>query len=278
MKNISYRSFIAKYTQRIIIPWFIASVIYLLINTLFFDVVWNAMTVINFFLYPFYHLWFIPGLLIMMSLLWLVVNKRLSFTAVLILALFLSIAWFSYLKHWQLDSTFLYWLGDKRFYIYFFFYVLGFYIRNNPTVTFYKRVPLIVSLVAIAFGCLRSVGFMHKLIPSSTSGLFFISLNFGIITLCLNQVIQNNKFNNRLTDFCSRQSLAIYLYHYLSILLIKDTFSGLVMNIGIPGVLMPYIVAVILFGIACLTVLPSIALMEKIEKINPLVFGNISRR
>ncbi|MDB5257312.1 MAG: rane protein [Chitinophagaceae bacterium] len=278
VENVPYRKFIAKYTQRMIIPWLIASVIYLLINALILDaIVWNAMTLVNFFLYPFYHLWFIPGLLIMMSLLWLVVNRRFNFTLVLVSSLFLSIAWFSYLKHWHLDQTILYWLGDKRFYIYFFFYALGFYIRNNPAIDFYKRVPLIVSLAAIAFGCLRSVGFIHKLIPSSTSGFFFISLNFGIITLCLNRVIRSEKFNTRFTDFCSKQSLAIYLYHYVPLLLLQEPVTVFVSNSGLPASVRPYLIAVILFGTACLTVLPSIALLARVEKINQWFFGNTAR-
>jgi acyltransferase len=275
IKDVTYGKFITRYTQRIVIPWLIASVVYLLINSLILDVVvWNAKTFIDFFLYPFYHLWFIPGLLIMMSLLWFVVNRKINFVGVLVVSLFLSIAWFSYIKHWQLDTTVLYWLGDKRFYIYFFFYAMGFYLRNNPSVDFYKRVPLLLSLASIAIGCLRSVGFIHKLIPSSTSGLFFISLNFGILTLCLNRVIRNAKLNNGFTDFCSKQSLAIYLYHYIPILLLKDRVGVFVTNSRMPGFVLPYLTAFILFGIACLTVLPAIALLSKNKRIDQLFFGN----
>ncbi len=279
IKNVSYRKFIAKYTRRLVIPWLIASVIYLLINSLILDVIgWHVMIAIDFFLYPFYHLWFIPGLFIMMSLLWFIMNRHFNFTAVLVLSLIFSIAWFSYLKHWRLEDTFLYWIGDKRFYIYFFFFAMGFYIRNNPWADFYKRIPLLLSLAAIAVGCLRSVGFIHKLIPSSTSGLFFISLNFGIITLCLNHVIRRATFNNPFTDFCSRQSLAIYLYHYIPILLLKDQINALMVNSGLPGFILPYLTAVVLFGVAFSTVLPFIAVLSKNEKINQLFFGNVIRR
>ncbi len=274
VKGVPFSEFMTRYNRRLIIPWLIASVIYLVINAVVRkQIVWSATTGIEFFLYPFYHLWFIPGLLIMMALLWLIVNRRVNFIAVLIISLLLSVAWFSYLKHQQLDRTVLYWIGDKRFYIYFFFYVLGFYFRNHSTVDFYKRVPLWLSLLAIAVGCLRSVGFIHKLIPSSTSGFFFISLNFGIITLCLNRVIQSEKLNNRFTDFCSHQSLAIYLYHYIPILLLHDPVTAFIASYGLPVSLQPYLVAAVLFSMACVTVLPSIAWLARFKKINQLFFG-----
>jgi fucose 4-O-acetylase-like acetyltransferase len=275
VKEVLYTTFISKYTHRLIIPWLIASFIYLLIQAVVFHAVsWNVMTSINFFLYPFYHLWFIPGLLIMMSMLWVVVNKRTPFIFVWTLSLLLSMAWFSYLKHWQLDATVLYWLGDKRFYIYFFFYALGYYVRNHYTVDFYKRVPIWLSLLAVAVGCLRSVGFIHQLIPSSTSGLFFISLNVGMITLCLNLVIRSDKLHHALTNFCSRQSLAIYLYHYIPILLLKDPVTAFVKSTSLSISLQPYATACLLFTIACSTVLPVVALLSKNEKINSVFFGN----
>lgn len=274
VKEIPFTDFMMRYNRRLVIPWLIASVIYLLINSVVRkEIVWSETTALEFFLYPFYHLWFIPGLLIMMALLWWIVNRGVNFTLVLIISLLVSVAWFSYLKHQQLDHTLLYWIGDKRFYIYFFFYTIGFYLRNYPSVDWYKRVPLWLSLLAIAIGCVRSIGFIHKLIPSFTSGFFFASLNFGIITLCLNRVIQSEKLNNDFTDFCSRQSLAIYLYHYLPILLLHDPVTAFIASYNAPASLQPYLVAGVLFSIACVTVLSSIAWLARFKKINQLFFG-----
>lgn len=122
-----------KYFKRIIVPWCFAFVFYfILINaSKILSQSIHLKDLLVSILYPYYHLWYIPSLLLMIMFLWLYVKLNISTSIVLIFSILFTFVWLILNPNGQNTSNmFFVLLGDKRTYYYFVYFLFGFTLRN----------------------------------------------------------------------------------------------------------------------------------------------------
>ncbi|MCT8547172.1 acyltransferase family protein [Glaesserella parasuis] len=122
--SLSVKEILGKYKKRLIIPFIIAFVIYT--NKGLID--------IQSYLYPYYHLWYIPAIILFVLYTKFVlflykINKIIS---IILMALFVMCTiFFESYSQWNLSSDNLYSsLGDKRFFYFFSYFMFGYFLAN----------------------------------------------------------------------------------------------------------------------------------------------------
>jgi fucose 4-O-acetylase-like acetyltransferase len=213
-----------KYFYRMIIPWFLAFVIYYLWRLGFGMPTkgWQEA------LYPYYHLWFVPALLVMVLTLKLLEFWNIPFQWILGVSAVFCLGWYMLYREHPDNPVFpwFYYLGDKRLYGYFGFFYLGYVLRSYP-----ERIPVIRKeylLLAAGVSLVVLILFIYLPVARVISFLPYLILNVSLITACITHFATRTLTQNTFLLFCNQQSLAIYLYHYLVILLVSSfiTFSG----------------------------------------------------
>ena len=209
-----------KYKFRVILPWVIAVIAYYIISV-FYNGVFGISSLIKAFIYPFYHLWFIPAFLSWIALTWILKKFNSNNLFLLVTALAISIIT-SVLSNfpWIYEGQGLVSSGLKlvlftfRPYFYFFF-VVGIFYKNikleKPKVMEYI-LPLATLILEVYL-----FYYPNKIIHV----LNFFVLNFLLINLILKISANNLLPEYRKMEWIGLNSLAIYLWHVLPILASK---------------------------------------------------------
>lgn len=224
--NLSFYKIIKKYFFRLVIPWLFAVVIYFFLTS----VNYTVKDFILFILKPYYHLWFILGLLFYIFLSYFILNicKNIKYNLCLlfIFSLLISITakfgllgkiHFTNNKVSLLYSSALY---DFRIYN-FCWFVLGLLIKKysdkfDKYIKYFR--PLLLLLLYF-----NIVLFYHSNNIVNT-GFYFVfnsTLLIVILLSCCNNIYPTNTY----IEWMGKNSLAIYLYHVLCKLIAEHCFN-----------------------------------------------------
>lgn len=221
IRNSTTIQILQKYMYRMIIPWFLAVGIYYL---------WRvnlgvAVDIRQEILYPYFHLWFVPALLGMVVTIKFLEYWNIPYLVISSVGVLLCLGWYViYREHPQNEVLpWLYYIGDKRMYGYFGFFYLGYLLRTYPDL--FPKIKNRYLLLLAGTSLLVLLLFIYFPINRLVSFVPYLVLNISLIyTVISNLSIQKLTENNFIL-FCNKQSLAIYLYHYLVILIATSFFT-----------------------------------------------------
>lgn len=254
--KLTILSIINKYINRLLIPWFIASIAYYVILYYNDSCFLSITNFINFYIDPYYHLWFSITLFIFI-LLHSVFNKLffkrtnilLFISAIVFLLYILDVKsitqnyLFSTLKIYNcIYFEIGYWLKDKN-------------IKINNTI--------ILSLIGISFFFVFILFYCNDIYLEKVSS--YILCYLLLIYICKKLVIKSNIITT-LLEFLGINSYPIYLYHIIC----KDVAIKIGLEL-FDNLLVYYLLAILLFVVMCVF----IKIVKKNKVLNKFVFGNI---
>ena len=281
LQNTRFLSLVRKYFFRMMLPWMLAWAVYF--------VVWNFQAVagpkVDWFLmakrfvFPGYHLWYIPALFFYLLVLWGMVRIRLTGALALALTFAAALVWLCWIAiipvappdlssgTGPLSDLILFFrkydfiarIGAVYRPHYFCFVFLGFALRkfSMPKMTWW-----IAEVCAVALLIFRAVSFYR--INPSTESLSFYMLSVGAIVACLGFFENRSDLRNRWMLWIGINSLPIYLWHVL-VTHLADLLVSRQHHLG----LWTLVVSIGMIGL-----MGAIFLGAKIAWIDRYVFGN----
>lgn len=256
------KDIIKKYQNRLIAPFLLAYVVYYILLGHHQPLAANIKNMLS--LYPYYHLWYVPAVLLFIVYLkffYYLYQRRLNviiyFLAVLCL---LTTLYFETYVQWHLSNHWLYQaLGDKRFYYFFAYFACGFLLSNHKNkLPFYSKYALLGLFVAL-FVC-------HYTKVDYVAGAAKVIANFALIVwvlyLCQYQKIPTVPLLVKIGEV----SLPIYLWHILLLLLLQKLPVG----VGIY-----YLLSLLVFVLFVVLV---IYFEDKNAIINRLFYGKVGTK
>ncbi|WP_449403069.1 acyltransferase family protein [Exiguobacterium artemiae] len=145
IKLWSFSNLFEKYFYRMLLPWILAFVFFYVIRN-FKHIISGDLTFKNLMLsllYPYYHLWYIPSVFIMVIFIWLLIRLKLSLKLTLFSSAMFTIIWLATNENGQNDSNIVFTImGDKRTYYFFVYLLIGFYLRNMKYTQIAKKIAL----------------------------------------------------------------------------------------------------------------------------------------
>jgi acyltransferase len=226
LKQISFGKILSKYVFRIIVPWIIAVVTYIfIVNGNVFKLDNQNFILIYSFITPYFHLWFIPGFLSWVLLTWSLKKFSLSDRSLLIFGIIISTLFYILKENpdWFINIRYLGRVLEIILYTfrpYFFvFFVVGNYLKSNP-IQMNLKTPIIYNLI----GVLTLVTLFYFPHPFLYGILFFI-FNFYILTILIQYSVEDRLPHSKVIEWLGINSLGIYLWHVVPILLIEHFFE-----------------------------------------------------
>jgi len=211
--NISFIRLIKKYVFRVILPWIIAVLGYFLL-TLTPDDSSFLTGIIRAFIYPYYHLWFIPGFLSWILLTWVLKKFKIRDKQLLVIAFVISLIsiLLKQLQTYQGIEIIKLLLHTFRPQFYFFF-VFGLIYRNIKL----SRPKLLEYILPST--CFILVVYLFYNPNTLLSGVNFFLFNSLLLSLVLKVSFNNMIHESKTIEWIGLNSLAIYLWHVLPILI-----------------------------------------------------------
>lgn len=254
-----------RYFRRMLLPWLVAGVVYYPVNNypvlVQGSIPWEE-TLKN-VLYPWYHLWFVPVLFLMIVFTWMLERQPHPRRGVILLgALFFSLLWqLLYSGETQFEKSMPFFLlGDKRLYTFFVFFYLGYYLRNS---WFARDVSPVVCLASVVGMGLVSVAGFWVSLPPEIATLTFVGLNAALIIFSVRFLANARFWGERFFVFVGVESLPIYLWHIMPLLVMRQ----LSIDVRYPYIYYPLSVVLFVSLIACVKFMPRLPLTDA------LIFG-----
>lgn len=206
-----FRAYSWRMLFRLVIPWVIATIVYLPLHLQNRNLLHIRLTD---FLYPFYHLWYIPAYGLCTFVCYLINRYNLPIGTMLGLTGFITLVWYIYYRENPLPPSELplYWIGDKRLYAYIFFFVTGFALRNGR-LNLWPKPWLLLGLCSVSLALI--FWFVLQRTPDYFAAVPYVVFNFCLLVFTLQHVAKLHFFQHRLWLTLNRQSLGVYLYHPL---------------------------------------------------------------
>lgn len=217
-KGFSY--YFNKIRKRLIIPWLIAFAVYLPFQLAKL----NSTNPLELLLFPFYHLWYIPAYILGSIACYALYKFKIPVRGMLAATGLITITWYLYFRdiHLSVHDQPLYWLGEKRFYCYLFFFVLGYSFRNNlvairltPIITLFITMS---SFLLIALCIFRHMSDYFIVLP-------YLVFNVSLLVLLFLFIAHRPILQNRFWLYINSQSLGIYFYHPIILILIYESLG-----------------------------------------------------
>jgi len=166
---------------------------------------------------PYYHLWFVPTLLLWVGALLVLLKTRLPLLAVCVLSAPLALAWSGIQMSFIPDV-----LLSKKVFFYAYFFFLGVVCRAYLD----KWQPLIqrLRLVLLVLVAVCAIVYMLYCGQPSTplSAVAWFALNTCLLFLLLDWILSNSTASQpKLLTLMGRHSLPIYLWHVVPMFLLK---------------------------------------------------------
>ena len=202
-----------KCKNRFLIPFLIAFVFYssLIIIHLYQYSDIEIKNIAAIFLYPYYHLWYIPAIILFIFYTKILSSVHYSFKYLLIVTFIASTIFFE--GYGQNVSNHLLFkiFGDKRFYYFFSYFYLGYFLSNKK---FKINFDLMVSLLIIGL-----------LIYGYGQNAILIGIGKTVANICLIIVIfsliEKNSYKSTFLAKVGEVTLPIYLWHVAPLLILK---------------------------------------------------------
>lgn len=211
-----FKNFVRSLFNRLVIPWFIAFLVYLplqLGERLF------SQVAITDLLYPFFHLWYIPAY-VMGAIICFGIDKwKLPIWPILCISGLITISWYVFFRDVATNNEELplFWIGDKRIYAYLFFFITGYSLRNQ--LIHFRPLPLpLIFIMLSSFVILTALVLEHA--PNLAVTIPYLFFNFSLAIFVLLIIGPAPFMQHRLWLLFNKQSLGIYLYHPIIIIMI----------------------------------------------------------
>lgn len=241
-----------------ILPWLIAIIVYLWATDNLLSITYSSFYKIYFF--PYYHLWYVPSLFLFILCTWFLKN----YDELIIIIMALGIFMF-FFNSYYFNNQFITKLINVYKPHYFIFYLSGYFFRKYHFVNHVnEKVISYIMCLLILLIFYRISNFYFALSPF----LFidFYVLNISIIFLMLTCITDDKMRLNYSTYliWLGKNSLPVYLYHVLIILLSKSIF-------------LPHLYIIYWYSLTTLLIISLIIMiyyLSKLEYINKYFFGN----
>jgi acyltransferase len=209
--NNGLRNYLKRSSHRSLIPWVIASLVYLPFSLQGRSL--SQLTITD-LLYPFYHLWYVPAYFLGATLCYAVTQFKILVKPVLLITASITGIWYILFRdsHLPVTAQPLYWLGEKRCYAYLFFFFLGFALRNQY-IKIFPHPVFLLSVMIVVFAMIAELVFNH--FPDFAIAIPYLLFNTSCTLFVLLFVGPQQWFQNKFILFINKQSLGIYLYHPL---------------------------------------------------------------
>ena len=232
LQNSDFLSVLNRYWHRVLLPFLFAFIVYtgVLIFHAFEEGRLSVQLLLSYLLTPYYHLWFVPTLVIWVFAFWAILKLKLPLGLVLLVCLIASLLWGSIPKsqQWFILAPLL----SKKVVYFFLFFMFGAYLRSGVknkvlnVVTDFKVLP--VSIIA-ACACiyLLNIG-VDK---SPLRAVVWLLMNVLLIVVSVQAMnytkpvkkvsVKKPNTMNAVLEAMGRNSLPIYLWHVAPLFILK---------------------------------------------------------
>ena len=220
--DMNLRGLLNQYKNRVILPWVIAVVVFCGLSIYVYDSHQNPLVVlVRHFIKPYFHLWFVPSLLLWMALTRFLFKNVRSSAKRLWWVVFVSFLFYG-LSHWvdfdELPSYYSPLDGFQSIYRlqYWIFFIWGVFLRQNrnwlaPIKGMRWIYPLYFLLV------IGNFYWNHWILD----WMFFFIANVMLLFQVAVDVYQYKGQGVRVLNWLGMESMGIYLWHYACTMLIK---------------------------------------------------------
>lgn len=262
VSNLSANQLIQKYLFRVIVPWSIAIFVYTVILHLEqLSFVKDFKVILKAFVFPYYHLWFIPAFLGWIGLSYFFSKLKTPIKTVLLISLIISFISFvlktypvlyENLRIRKLIEIIQYTFRP----FFYFFFSLGIYLRNKQVV---KALPLTrLMLFIFSLGTLLLFFYQKHII----SILLFFLFNIYLLYYLIEKVQTGVTRSAMVIEWIGINSFGIYLWHVIPIIWIR-------LVIGTNNLMLFYATTI---GVEILFIL-LVYFMSKIYVVRKYLFG-----
>ena len=221
IESLSVRALLHKYFYRLILPWAIAVIIYLILFKYDLLIKHQFSLLFYAFLTPFYHLWFVEAFLSWIFVAWLARKMNIIVGRLLIISLLVSVSALIiqqypniYSYHPYLNGTLKVVMYTFRPY-YFVFFVFGIYLKTHPQKL---NTNLNIVLILVSFTG-NVILFFH---PTFIATVFlYLLFNLSALALLIKLSSKNLLPRNRKLEWMGVNSLGIYLWHLIPLFIAK---------------------------------------------------------
>jgi fucose 4-O-acetylase-like acetyltransferase len=208
-KNLkqTFGTLLTKYNKRLLTPYIIAFLVYTC-SYLYFSIGMNQLHIrhiIGSVIYPFYHLWYIPAVLLFVFYTKIINKNKALIIFAFVVASVVSIVWYAYGDHLNNSFPLIKYMGDKRFYYYYSFFLMG-YILGRNTIQIKTEISLI-SCITIPL-----LNYFFVLPPLLNAILWYL-FNIFLINLTVNTCHKLAIINSNIVIRLGQTSLPVYLWH-----------------------------------------------------------------
>jgi len=227
-KRISFIELFSKYKLRLIFPWLMAVGLYwLYLNGKNLNGIILQDSFYNTFTRPYYHLWFVTGLLGWMFTTWLFtkyfrVSLKVLLGASLVISVFFTVLHDNRILYEQFPSikecvgVILSVLRPQHYV----FFIFGLYLRENPLSLSNK-----ILIPSILLGVVGLVIFYYVL-NTTLFMIDFFELNIALILFLIKQALKPAWFNSQILQWLGINSFGVYLWHQFPLLFVLQIWGG----------------------------------------------------
>ena len=217
--HLSFFNIIKKYWTRLIIPYLVAFVFY---NFLMFHLGGEILSfkyLVSKILYPYYHLWYIPAVILFifyLKLLGLIYKKWKVIYCVLLCLFFMVTVFFeSYSQYGLFDNVIYKLIGLKHFYYFFFYFYTGYFLGKNKI-----NIPIDIVIVVLVVSVMVYGNTSLNILSGFGKVIANISIIYLVINLCSSEF--SIRYKSTIFSIIGRLSLPIYLWHVAPLLVLKS--------------------------------------------------------
>jgi len=222
LRESSFFATMKRYWWRVLLP-FAFAYLFFTVTLLFHAYEESRITsklLLSFIHTPYYHLWFIPTMVLWVFAFAVLLKQRVPVLIALIFFALLSLIWAAVPKVEQWE--FLVPLLSKKVIYFFSFFLFGAWIRTSSSKKFrsfftqFKVLPVTL-IVACAGLYLIDIDTGKSL----SKAIVWSILNIALITLLIDSVTSNARAKPSIISAIGRNSLPIYLWHVLPLFILK---------------------------------------------------------
>ena len=225
LKENNFFQLFDKYKFRLIIPWMVAVSVFFLIRVYTMDEV--TLSYKSFFasyIFPFYHLWYVPCFLFFLFLTLFLIKLKVNLTFMLLISLLVYLAHFFITNKYYLSFNHVFRLQ------YYFYFVFGFYLVNK---NFQKTFLTDFAKIRIGFLILFILnGILFYNFSLKISPILFLLQNILLAGIIVN-FISLQSFSYEALTWLGKNSLGIYLWHVIPIIVGWTFINNLSLYYGV---------------------------------------------
>ena len=210
-----------RYYNRMILPYLMAFVVFTGIFWVdkFFAGELSPERIVGSFFYPYLHLWYIPAMLLFIFYTRLAERFRIPILSVLFVAGMLTLGFERFGDAWEHNHPLLLFMGDKRFYGYYTYFLIGYVLANHISL-FNIRLSVQVAVVLVL---VAGYGFFQGQ-PWEISALK-VAANVVMIHMVIAACESLKGVDDSVLSHIGRHSLPIYLWHVLPLMFLWRAFD-----------------------------------------------------